>query len=940
MPFVVLNNQRNHYPQVVTHRIRNIALMTPFLQSVANDLVERFGNDLSRLTLVFPNKRAGLFFNDYLQRSDRPMWAPQQCSISELLCSLSDLDEVDEIEAVCRLYNIYMRLTGADETLDRFFGWGQRLLADFDDVDKNLCNAQLLFVNVRDYHRIDQFADFLTEEQKRILRRYSVDFREGERTQLRENFFKVWDNLLAIYNDFNAELAADGLAYQGALYRRTVERIVAGEAALPDDVAYYVFVGFNVLDKVEHKFFSYLQREGRAHFYWDYDVFYTSADSPYEAGRFLRDNLKDFPSPLPPTLFNNMNREKQIEIVSAPTESAQAFSTAPWLREHLTREDEKQTAVVLLNEDLVEPVLHALPPEVQGLNVTMGFPLSHTHAFSFLHRKLKHVSAKSTKESNAKFLRDLSEQLREDARLKDAAARQDEAGSDDAVLPLMRQLHAEAYFQCYTVLNRFIRLVESGLLSVEPLTLQRLVLGVVRRGSVPFHGEPAAGLQVMGLLETRCLDFRRILLLSCSENFLPRTSSEHSFIPYPLRRAYGLTLVEKKTAVFAYYFFRLLSRAEHVTLMYNTTSTDARASERSRFLTQLLLAPELRVVQKAFSSPQQIAALRPLRIDKPANLIEQLTDPEHPLSPSSINSYRRCSLQFFYKRICHLHTPEAETDELQNNTFGTIFHRAAELFYTEVPDAEGRVSPDVLRSFLGDKPQRSLERYVVRAFNDVEVEMNDVAALSATEYLRNLISHDLKLPELRIVKLEQKFSVDIPVMAAGRTVTFRVGGTVDRLDSFVNPLTGRLCLRVLDYKTGKEAKRNDKPARYNSIVELFADRSETESAAQLQTLLYTMAVKRRAAEFVPVGTDVTSAVFHLPSAAKEDYSPWLWLGGEIITHFTDEIEEEFQRQLQQLLSDIVDPEFPFAAVLDENKRCRHCDYRILCGLKSETCTKR
>lgn len=355
-------------------------MIKSFLTYVAEDIYKRYGADLSRLTVVFPNKRAALFLNQELARmAEKPIWAPAYVTISELFRSRSQLSIANPIQSVCLLHKSYTSVTGIDETLDHFFGWGQLLLADFDDIDKNMADAQQLFHNVRDLHELDSI-EYLDEEQKQLIMRFFGNF-TGDETQLRKKFISLWSNLYNVYADYRQRLRERGLAYEGMLYRDVVEH---DKGELPGD--HYLFVGFNVLQKVEQRLFDQLREEGRAAFYWDYDYYYTHL-ADHEAGTYVRQWPRCYPNALDDAdedLYGQLGREKRIRILSAPTENLQARYISTWLRENERYKDGKRTAVVLCDEHLLPTVIHSIPSEVEMVNVTTGYPLQQTPIASFL----------------------------------------------------------------------------------------------------------------------------------------------------------------------------------------------------------------------------------------------------------------------------------------------------------------------------------------------------------------------------------------------------------------------------------------------------------------------------------------------------------------------------------------------------------------------------
>ena len=608
--------------------------MQSFLQLVAHDLYAKIGNDLSRTVLIFPNKRANLFFNEYLAgESDQPIWSPAAMSISDLFQKLSVQKTGDPIRLVCELYKVFKEETESQETLDDFYFWGELLISDFDDVDKNLVDADKLFSNLQDLKSLMNDYEFLDKEQEEAIQQFFRNFSIERRTELKEKFISLWDKLGTIYHHYRKNLTELGIAYEGMLYRNVIEQLNT------DQLKYdkYIFVGFNVLNKVEKEFFRKLQKADKAIFYWDYDIFYTQQIKKHEAGEFINRNLKDFPNELPASYFDSLKKPKKIRYISASTENAQARFLPEWIRTTFSSDNEKENAVVLCNETLLLPVLHSIPEEVKNVNITMGFPLAQTPVYSFINAAmelqtngyrfdtgrftyetvsaiLKHPYTRQLSTKADIIERELTKtnrfyplpsELKQDEFLanlftprngikelcdyligliKDISTLYRKEGEYNDIF---NQLYRESLFQSFLKINRLYSLIESGELNIQPHTLKRLISKVLTSSNIPFHGEPAIGMQVMGVLETRNLDFRNLVMLSLNEGQLPKTGGESSFIPYNLRKAFGMTTIEHKNAVYAYYFYRLIQRAENITLLYNTSSDGLNRGEESRFMLQL-----------------------------------------------------------------------------------------------------------------------------------------------------------------------------------------------------------------------------------------------------------------------------------------------------------------------------------------------------------------
>ena len=887
-----------------------------FLKLVAEDLRQKFGNDLSRTVVVFPNKRASLFFNEYLvprehTDKDAPIWSPRYQTISELFRSLTSLTVADPIETVCHIYDAYVQLTKSNETLDFFYGWGERLLADFDDVDKNMADAPRLFRNLKEIKELEN-SEFVTEEQEEVLRDFFRDFSLDNNSHIRTKFLELWNQMLPIYQHVNADLAKEGMAYEGALYRKVLEELEAGNITIDENVDRYVFVGFNVLAQVEERLFAHLMKIGKAVFYWDYDNSYAGKGTCFEAGVFLRNNLDKFPNELPSECFNNLLKNKEIEFVSSPTENAQARAVTPWIENILKNEEKekldlKRTAVVLCNEALLQPVLHALPSEVGTVNITKGFPLTHTPAFSFIEKEMDQLCEANfgTAQQQLDLLKEIGQKIHREAL---QLPQEGEALYDK----VEHTLYSESYFQVYTILNRFIQLIEGNKLRVTLTTLRRLIRQVMKQASIPFHGEPAVGLQVMGVLETRNLDFDNVLMLSVNEGTLPKKANDNSFIPYNLRTEFGLTTSKHKTAVFAYYFYRLIQRAKQVRMIYNCSSEGMVKGEMSRFMTQLLIETDLPISHKALTSEQHIGNKTPKAITKPDNLVQTLSR----ISPSAINNYIRCQVQFYYRNVAKLNEPDPPADVIESNTFGTIFHKAAELIYKKSDENsdKGRViTKDFLQKFLAKGGNELLMQYVILAFNDCKIEYKDIVAAVVQTYLTQLIRHDIQLAPFEVVGTERHTGLDLTIPYGDDNVNVNLFGEIDRLDK-VN-IDGITTVRVVDYKTGGE------PESAKSMEELFTPALKQPHYV-LQTFLYSLTLLGEYPH------PIAPALFFVHRAAKDDYTPYITFNKQKVMNF-GEFADDFKEGVVNLIAEILDPSTKFVPT-DIKEHCSTCPFQTLC----------
>lgn len=955
--------------------------METFLKQVAHDLYNKTEGNFTKVAIVFPNKRASLFFNEYLaQESDRPIWSPTYVSISELFRQSSDLSIADPIKLVCDLYKVFQKATGSKETLDDFYFWGEMLIADFDDADKNMADTHALFSNLKDLNELMDNYDFLEEGQKEALSQFFHNFSINQVTELKQRFISMWNVLGDIYTEYKALLESQSIAYEGMLYRQVIEQLDV--EALPYNK--YIFVGFNVLNKVEHTLFKKLNEAGKAMFYWDYDTFYLNK-TPHEAGEFIRRNLRDFPSELPASFFDNLNQPKEVTFIESPTENGQARYLPQWIRENLTSQ-EKETAVVLCNEALLQPVLHALPDNVKHINITMGFPLSQTPAYSFVNALMElHTSGYNP--NNGRYLfaevisvlkhpytrqlspeaekleqtltRDnrfypLPSELKQDNVLEllftprrnnlDLCSMLSEALKEVAVIYQQQaashsdafdQLYRESLFKTYTLVNRFHTLIESKELNVQAGTFQRLLTRVMSSSSIPFHGEPAIGMQVMGVLETRNLDFRHLIILSVNEGQLPKAGGDSSFIPYNLRKAFGMTTIDHKIAVYAYYFYRLMQRAEKVTLVYNTATDGINRGELSRFMLQFLIEwgyPVLRKQLEAAQSPQSSA---PIIIEKTPDVMERMksvfdirNNPKALISPSALNCYLDCPLKFYYKYVALLSAPDEVTADIDSAKFGSIFHYAAEHIYKDLTAHGKLISRENLETLLKDEVR--LQTYVDNGFKELffnlppneQPEYNGIQLINSAvivKYIQQLLRNDLRYAPFTFVGSEQRIFENIEIYTPTGDIQSRIGGIIDRIDSKGESL------RIVDYKTGGDA---DTPANVQSLF--IPDKKRSNYV--FQTFLYASIVCKKLREKNDSRL-VAPALLYIHRAASENYSPVIQMGEprkpkEPVDNFA-QYEGDFRENLKTLLEDIFNPDISFTQTEIEDK-CAYCDFKALC----------
>lgn len=922
--------------------------------------------------VVFPNKRAALFLNQAIARlSDKPVWSPAYITISDLFRQHSDLTVADPVETIAILHKSYTTITGSDEDLDKFFSWGQLLLADFDDLDKNMGDADKIFQNLSDLHEMDDLS-YLDEQQVEQIKRFFSNF-TSDKTELEKRFLRVWDKMADVYHDFKKRLRDKGLAYEGMLYRDVVD-----QGNIPYLYDKYIFVGFNVLQKVEQRLFFDLKKKGKALFYWDYDYYYTKSNN--EAGHYIRQWLDKFPNELhndDEEIYDNFTKPKAINFVASPTENLQARYISTWLLENDRYKAGPRTAIVMCDEGLLQTIIHCIPGEVKSLNVTTGFPLKQTPVASlvmqllnlqlkgwddkrkafrlhYVNAVLRHSYARFISEQSQSLLSKINpkhqfylkpESLANDDELAQVFIRDgieveaeerpdrfDLAKITTWLAAIVRRvavngadssdpLFQESCFRMYKLLNNLTALIskeeDDGTTiggSINIYTFQHLLTQIINSTSVPFHGEPVEGVQVMGVLETRNLDFDHILILSCNEGNMPKGVDDTSFIPHALRSAYGLTTVNNKVAVYSYYFYSMLQRASDVTICYNNSTEGLNPGEMSRFMLQLLVElPESRKIGRlALQAGQLPLPVKPEEVVKDEKVMSRLASIKK-LSPTAINTYIGCPMKFFYSYVAGIkEDDQQDEDEIDNRVFGNIFHRAAELLYSQ--------------------PQLKLHTIINIAFNEQlfnlpemtadEPMLNGMQLINRsviTKYVKMLKELDEKLGKFEVIGHE----TDVEMQLQLKSRTIKVGGRIDRLDR-INVGEANEHLRVVDYKTGAK-----EVGSFKEVADLFNPVNiKKHSDYMLQAMLYSIIVKENDSEHNPKHMPVSPALLFIQRGKKKDYDPTLQLDKQPITDIK-EYRDEFIEKLKEKLDEIFNPEIPFS-ITDNTDTCKLCPYAMMC----------
>lgn len=955
--------------------------MKRFLEYVADDIINKYGTDLSRIAIVFPNKRASLFLNEILaHKTTHAIWSPSYITISEFFRNHSDLVVGDSIKLICEIHKSFTACTNIDESLDHFFGWGQLLLADFDDIDKNMADAAQVFNNIKDLRELDDLS-YLNDEQKKILRKFFSNFTENKNSELKQRFLNLWCHLEDIYNNFRNNLRKQHIAYEGMLYRD-----VATNKTIQYNYDTYLFIGFNVIQKVEQKVFLNLMNEGKAHFYWDFDKYYLSnkiTTSSNEAGHYISKYIKIFPNELDLNnneIYNNFKPNKKITFVRASTNNIQARFVSNWLKENNRFEKGQNTAIVLCDESLMPAVIHCIPKEVKKVNITTGFPLFQTQIATFvlqlLELRLLGFSTQKNKfKANyvlqimshpyAQYITDKFKYIIDKIKSEKiynltsqilsidegtSVLFKDEISSKSTMLWVIDILKIiahnikdggndpltdESIFRMYTLCNRICGLINSGDLDVDIFTLQRIVIQLINTTTIPFHGEPISGIQIMGILETRNIDFENVLILSCNEGNMPKGINDASFIPYSIRKANGLTTIDNKVAIYAYYFYNLIQRAKDVTITYNSSTDNGSKGEMSRFMLQLMLESNIKIKKISLFAGQQHAFTNTEKIIKNNKILEALNSINR-IAPTSINRYIHCPLQFYYNNVVQITEDEDdELEEMSNRIFGNIFHQSSETLYKKLKKENGTVNKNNIKYAIEHK--EFIERIVDDVFADIafhaknngkHIDYNGLQLINREviiKYLIRLLEIDNQLAPFKIKDIESSVYKEFVIQTSAGNRKIDIGGRIDRLDQVFDNETRTKKIRVIDYKTGRYPTK-----KINSISEIFERPTVNgrHSDYYLQTMLYSILIKHDR-EYNPENLPVSPALLFIQHSAEDNYDPTIKIGKEKVYDIS-KYEDEFTSNISDIVSEIFEPSIPFYPTNDKSA-CKFCPYCNICG---------
>lgn len=955
---------------------------TTFLYQVAKLFATTYGNNVSNMWFVFPNRRNGLFFQQYLSSFfDKPIFAPGIFTINELFNEFSPLLKADATEMLFKLFKVYIDKTGKDESFDEFWSWGETLLSDFDDIDTYQVNAEQLFTNIVDIKAIDDGFSYLSDEQIAAIKRFWSSFDTYGDESFESKFLSIWPKLFEIYDTFKGQLIAEGKGYTGLICKDALRRLDDG-AVKKIEATKVVFVGLNALNTSEIELLQKLTVVDKADYYWD---FFSSElkDPTNKAGLFLQRNVKAFPSQhkLPDIKVT----KPEVNVYSVPSHTG-LTRQAGWLLKEIVPTNEAnsiETAVVLTDEQLLMPMVHQLPDNVSELNITMGYPIINSPVYGFIRNLLDLQNSISFARGEAQFYHKhvlsllshnyikmaLPELVLEHTKtihkqnmivveqaffandpllklifqpiteslyfidymqniLKHVAKFMEPAADTAEETPVSgMEIEREFIYHVFVALNHFEELIQKQNVTMQRDTMMMLVRKLMETIAIPFSGEPLKGLQILGVLETRTMDFKNLIIMPMNEGIFPQAGAAKTIIPYNLRKGFGLPTIEDQDAIYAYYFYRLLQRAEKVHLLFNSKSDGLVGGERSRFLHQMKYLYPFNITEKVQKLDIKLRPAKEISIAKDDKLIDQLHQytegGSKKLSVSALNDYLDCSLKFYFKHLMKLREEDELSDSVDARTFGTIFHYVMEQIYIEIEDKV--VDKNWISHILDNKSIiiklikvafakeyfKKNEEFISNHMNTFELKGKYLIISNILEtYITKALELDRDIAPFTYIKGEYLFERYITV---NDTLSVGFKGFIDRLDKLDDQI------RIIDYKTGKAE------LKFGDLDTLFSNDTNRPKAI-FQTLAYGMIYK-----------EINSRLPLVPAVYKiqeffNNFDPYIkftpkdkTLKGTTI----DDLMPEYKERFKALLSEVFNPEIGFSQT-EVTDTCKYCDFKGVC----------
>ena len=940
-----------------------------FLEEVVDYSLKKY-KDFRKLSIVFPNRRAGLYFQKALSKQKKNiLWSPKIHTIEEFVQEHVDIkisdDLADQIKLIYWLYNVLEKHQSKEykSSFDEFYYWGQILIKDFDDVDLSLKNEAKIFKLIKNQKEIEESFNYLEKENYEKIKSFWDKF-FPKMSVNQKNFNNTWKILLDVYKDYKKVLIKNKLSYKGLVFKEFIRKIDSG---IIDKNRNFLFVGFSYLSNSEKKIIKYFIKNHGSMAFWDYDKYYFS-DFKQEAGDSFRDYRDDkiLASTFPDVTPNNFNSiDKKFDCIGISSQIGQCKTLGNLLNKNILSKnfDQDKVLVLLPDEKMLLPVLNSIPTKVNKINVTMGLNLSETPLFDLLHligRIHKNSSIKNLVKSyyfediinfishpyiyqfDSIAFNDFISKVRNNKiiyidhkSLLDTSVIFKNIFIKDSIVDSLKNIckHLFEFSKEIGKLDReyikaflkIINKIDEIKIKLNSLDSQyKLLNQILKTTRIPFSGEPLSGLQIMGILESRNLDFDQVYILSMNEGDFPKSSFNISFIPYNIRRAFKLETKDSMDKVYSYLFYRVIQRAKNITFIYNTNSSISSKGERSRFIKQLEYESKFDVNNYMISDKLELIKKPKTFISKTNEIIKLLENRffyNGYISPSGIKDYMDCSLRFYYKYISNIRETNEFTYEIQKPDFGKITHKALEILYSDIirNNDNGKINLNdffiIKNSISGAIKKVIKSHFKLTKKNNISLEGNNIILNQIMEdYVSRIITLDEKYAPFEILSLEgDKNSGYLKKLKISKNFSINISGIIDRID-----IKNKI-YRIIDYKTGGDSKK------IKELENLFSSDKKDRNDAVFQLLFYSLLLKNKITDDNPI----VPGLMNIREINNKNFTINVSIGKNKVDDVNNYLNE-FEALLLNKLSEIFDQTLPFTETEDKDN-CRFCAYKNLCG---------
>lgn len=939
------------------------------------------------IKIVVPNERTKIYLNSAFAKSKKKaQWAPAVLGMKEIACQITGMQPENKITLIFKLYDIFKKIathaTQLKYNLETFYGLGETILNDFNEIDNWLVDPKDVFKNIEDISEIDRVYEYLTDEQKQTLKEYHLLFSEEQRSDEKEKTHQLRLILPKLYEEYTKTLKDKKIGYNGIIMREMSNRLEQNKAVLK--AKQYFFIGFNALTASEMSLVYYLKKQNKAQYFQDDDPYYVN-DKKQEAGHFLRINKaklnleENLTQRIPD---KNTDTNRTIKLYPVPQNIAQS-KIIPHLLKDIPKPS-AETVIILSDESMMLPVLHAIPDHVEELNVSMGSPLKETKLFSLIRQYIKihktdditicekiytfddfqtiikHpliypliseiadelLSQTIEKQMATIPARMIIEQNNEILKTIFAGIPAENSNiiflnnllnllilifqrEEDDHLVAKKTLENEAIHLCYKNIKKLKELLDKRHEKFSITFTSNLLLQIISELSIPFRGKKISGLQIMGVLETRNIDFENVILLGMNEGQFPKINHYKGFLSYSIRYAFNLPLIQHQDAVYAYLFYRLLHRSKNISIIYKNQA-DEQTGEMSRFVKQLKYESGFKFETFDFFQQLKIKNPQPLSIPKSHEVMMKIEEYNlnnnknaRRFSASALSTLIACNLHFYFKYIAKIKEPELPENEISPAVFGNILHKSAEIIYKKLSHNNKTITKTQLSEI-----KKNLPEYILQAIDIIYEKHPNKELLTKgkgqiilevlAQYLKIIIDEDIKYTPFQIISLEEKkYTATFDLDANGTPKKIQIFGIIDRLD-FKDGI-----LRIIDYKTGNANKQ------FTSVEELFKSEKIIQQKPILQMYLYAIMLWQNTNH-----KKITAGIYDIKKMTQKSFSPYIKMKGTKENPAPENIFpdtfNDFIVELKEIISNLFNPDIFFSQT-DNEEHCTFCPYKSICS---------